>query len=159
MARKSYQVLRDATHELGVKAVAAEMGLSKSLVYKWCEPKLNDLGSGSDNPLDRLGRLYEITRCPEIIEWMCELASCYPVRNPTTHNETPPEPVLRITQRILSEFSSLLENVSKSIEDDGMIDTDEAACIRQRWEELKMAAESFVVACEDGLYCGKADSR
>lgn len=155
MARKSHLVLRDATRELGIKAVAADMGLSKSLVYKWCEPKLDDLGSGSDNPLDRLARLYAITRSHEIIEWVCELAACYPVRNPETHSDTPPEPVLRITQRILSDFSSLLENVSKSIEDDGVIDADEATLIRQRWEELKMAAESFVVACEQGFYYEK----
>ena len=157
MARKSHLVLRDATRELGIKAVAADMGLSKSLVYKWCEPKLDALGSGSDNPLDRLARLYEITRSHEIVAWVCELAACYPVRNPETQSDTPPEPVLRITQRILSDFSSLLENVSKSIEDDGVIDVGEATLIRQRWEELKMAAESFVVACEQGLYRQKLE--
>lgn len=152
MARESHLVLRDATRELGIKAVAAEMGLSKSLVYKWCEPKLDALGSGSDNPLDRLGRLYAITHSREIVEWMCELAGCYPVDNPANTGSAPPEPVLRITQRILRDFSALLENVSKSIENDGIIDAAEAVLIRQRWEELKMAAESFVVACEHGRY-------
>jgi hypothetical protein len=154
MARKSFEVLRDASRELGVKA---DMGLSKSLVYKWCEPKLEDLGSGSDNPLDRIRRLYEITQSEEIIHWVCGLAQCFPVRNPGAGPEGPPEPVLRITQRILSDFSSLLENVSKSIEDDGVIDTDEASLIRDRWEELKVAAESFVVACEQGLYSRATD--
>jgi hypothetical protein len=152
MARKSNEVLRDASRELGVKAVAADMGLSKSLVYKWCEPKLADLGSGSDNPLDRIQRFYDITKSQEVIQWVCELAKCYPVRNPEVTAQDPPEPVLRITQRILSDFSALLENVSASIEDDGVIDIDEACLIRNRWEELKMAAESFVVACEKGLY-------
>lgn len=152
MARKSHQVLRDAARELGIKSVAADMGLSKSLVYKWCEPKLDDLGSGSDNPLDRIRRFYEITQERELIQWVCELAGCFPVRNPDVVVDDPPEPVLRITQRILSDFSALLDNVSNSIEDDGVIDGDEANLIRNRWEELKIAAEGFVVACEQGLY-------
>ena len=152
MARKSHEVLRDAARELGIKAVAADMGLSRSLVYKWCEPKLDDLGSGSDNPLDRIRRFHEITRSHEVIQWICELAGCYPVRNPAVAAGAPPEPVLRITQRILSDFSALLDKVSRSIEDDGVIDGGEANVIRNRWEDLKMAAESFVVACEQGLY-------
>jgi hypothetical protein len=42
--------------------------------------------------------------------------------------------------------------VSKSIADDGKIDTEEAEKIRKEWEELKEATESFVVACEKGIY-------
>ena len=34
---KSYEVIRQAVDEPGVKAVAAALKVSPALVYKWCE--------------------------------------------------------------------------------------------------------------------------
>ena len=35
---KSYEIIRNAVDDLGVKAVAAGLKVSAALVYKWCEP-------------------------------------------------------------------------------------------------------------------------
>ena len=35
---KSFEVIRQAVDEPGVKAVAAALKVSPALVYKWCEP-------------------------------------------------------------------------------------------------------------------------
>ena len=64
-------------------------------------------------------------------------------------------PVLRATQAILKEFSEVLQAVSQSYEDDGEISKHEAEKIRKEWEELKESTESFVVACETGVYLKK----
>ncbi len=42
--------------------------------------------------------------------------------------------------------------MTASIENDGVIDLIEAENIRVEWEQMKSSAESFVVACEKGLY-------
>jgi hypothetical protein len=147
---ESHEILREATDPVGVKAVAAELHLSQSLVYKWCQPKGFD-GSGADNPLDRVAQLYRLTGDDRLVRWLCAQANGYLVRNPPPQATTE-IPMLRFTQTILSEFSALLEDVSSSMEDDGRIDQREAAAIRAHWERLKSVAESFVVACEGRQY-------
>ena len=59
-----------------------------------------------------------------------------------------------MTRRIVREFSDLLDVLTESIENDGVIDLKEAESIRTEWEKLKSSAESFVSACEKGLYTG-----
>ena len=61
------------------------------------------------------------------------------------------------TQKILQEFSDLLDAVSSSVENDGDIDAKEAKRIRREWEDLKRITESFVVACERGVYAEAPD--
>ena len=54
---KSYDVIRKAIDEPGVKAVAARLRVSAALVYKWCEPQPDSEDpdqSGARNPLDRV---------------------------------------------------------------------------------------------------------
>src|SRR4051812_5698319 len=41
-AMKSYEVIRQAVDEPGVKAVAAALKVSPALVYKWCEPPADE---------------------------------------------------------------------------------------------------------------------
>lgn len=147
----SYEVLRDSVGGLGVKSVAADMGLSTSLIYKWCQPSGSENASGTENPLDRLARIYELTHDTGPVRWLCQQANGYYVPN------TPPEevdaiPLLHMTRRIVREFSDLLDVLTESIENDGLIDQDESAKIRLEWEKLKSSAESFVTACEKGLY-------
>ena len=50
---ESHEVLKEALRKTSPKAVAAELGVSLSLVYKWAEKPTAD-GSGSRNPLDRI---------------------------------------------------------------------------------------------------------
>ncbi len=150
---KSYELLRDATDRVGVKAVAAKLNLSTALVYKWCqEPATEDPdGSGARNPLDRLQTLYEATGDERLINFICNAAHGFFVPNPEIRPEATEGRLLGTTQRMVTDFGVLLANISRSIED-GLISAEEADIIRQSWEKLKSQAECFVVACEQGHY-------
>ena len=56
---KSWEVLKEATEGVGVKALAARLKLSHAMVYKWCQesPKDEPDASGARNPLDRLAEM------------------------------------------------------------------------------------------------------
>ena len=147
----SYEVLKKSMGGPGVKSVAADMGLSTSLIYKWCQPTGTVDASGTDNPLDRLARIVELTQDDGPVRWLCQKANGYFVPN-VPAGEIDAIPLLHMTRRIVREFSELLDVLTESIENDGRIDLDEAAKIRVEWETLKSSAESFATACEKGLY-------
>ena len=147
----SYEVLKKSVSEPGVKSVASDMGLSTSLIYKWCQPSDSADASGADNPLDRLARIHELTQDTGPIQWLCRKANGYFVPNVETR-DIDAVPLLHMTRRIVREFSDLLDVLTESIENDGVIDLGEAEKIRIEWENLKSSAESFVAACEQGLY-------
>lgn len=147
----SYEVLKKSMSDLGVKSVASDLGLSTSLIYKWCQPSGTQDSSGADNPLDRLARIYELTRDTGPIKWLCQQANGYYVEN-VSPKAMDAIPLLHMTRRIVREFSELLDVLTESIENDGVIDQNEADQIRVEWEKLKSTAESFVVACEQGHY-------
>ncbi len=147
----SHEVLKKSVSDMGVKSVASDLGLSTSLIYKWCQPSDSADASGADNPLDRLARIHELTQDTGPIEWLCQKADGYFVPN-VAAQDVDAIPLLHMTRRIVREFSELLDVLTKSIENDGVIDLDEAGKIRIEWEKLKSSAESFVAACEKGLY-------
>jgi len=151
---RSYEVLRQAADEVGVKALAAELKLSTALVYKWCQPSdPNDPDtSGARNPLDRLAEIVRFTKDTRVASWLCHEAGGFFVPNPPESSSDLPTELLSNTQRLVKEFSQFLLTVTKSIEDDGMIEPDEAERIRDRWELFKGTVESFAVACERGVY-------
>jgi len=147
----SHEVLKKSVSDLGVKSVASDLGLSTSLIYKWCQPTDSADSSGADNPLDRLAKVYGLTGDKGPIQWLCQQADGYFVPN-LPSEDIDSVPLLHMTRRIVREFSELLDVLTDSIENDGKIDLDEAKKIRKEWEELKSSAESFVSSCEDGLY-------
>ena len=147
----SHEILKKSVSDLGVKSVASDLGLSTSLIYKWCQPTDSDVASGADNPLDRLARVYELTGDTGPINWLCQKADGYFVPNAQLQS-IDAIPLLHMTRRIVREFSDLLDVLTESIENDGKIDLDEAEKIRVEWEKLKSSAESFVSACEKGMY-------
>ena len=155
---ESFEVLKQAVNHLGVKAIASDMGLSTSLIYKWCQAKEDVDSCGADNPLDRIMRIYKLTGDRSPVRWLCQNVGGFFVENHPVevHDDDFLQP-LKATQEILSEFSQLLEVVSQSIEDDQLIDTKEAEKIRQVWETFKSITESFVVACEAGKYGQKRE--
>lgn len=120
---ESWEVLKAAVETVGVKAVAARLRVSAALVYKWCQPaKTQDAdASGAHNPLDRLRVIHELTRDPEVINWLCQAAGGFFVPNP--HREPVPkaEELLGITQQVVEDFGGLLADISQSIENDGII--------------------------------------
>ena len=150
----SYEVLRRAAEPIGVKALAVKLRLSPAMVYKWCQESGKDDpdASGARNPLDRIAEIYNATESVEVINWLCHEANGFFVNNPKPLNADIDTELLRNTHQLVTEFSKLLATVTKSIEDDGMIEPTEANQIRQAWETLKLMAESFVVACERGAY-------
>src|SRR5437762_3797872 len=82
---KSYEVIRNAVDEPGVKAVAAALKVSPALVYKWCEPpaEADDPDqSGAKNPLDRVREMYMLTKDIRLIRWLCNQADGFFVANP-----------------------------------------------------------------------------
>ena len=143
----SHEVLKNAVETAGAKAVASELGISPSLLYKWCEPKSMPNDSGAQNPLDRVLQIYEITRNVGPIEWLCQKTDGFRVANPRQVPKKKEE-ILISTQVILKEFSDLLEVISESYANDGIIDHEEAKRIRHAWEHLKVEAETFVTSCE-----------
>jgi hypothetical protein len=147
----SHDIMRSAVARVGAKAVASDMALSSSLVYKWCQPK-GEANSGAENPLDRITELCRITGDSTPIVWLCEQANGFFVENVTPDTTHADERALVMTQRILKEFSEMLDMVSRSIAHENGIDMDEARAIRVEWEDLKRVAEQFVLGCEMGRY-------
>lgn len=147
----SHEILKKTIAKAGVKSVATDMCLSPSLIYKWCEAKGDDC-SGADNPLDRLLNLCQVTGDASPIVWLCEQMNAFYVENIAPDRETGEMEVLIMTQRILREFSEMLDMVAHSMANDNGIDKGEAREIRAEWEDLKRVAEQFVLGCEMGAF-------
>jgi hypothetical protein len=144
---ESHEVLRRALRKTSPKAVAADLGVSLSLVYKWAE-KPGDENAGNKNPLDRLLQIIELSGDTGIIEWLCrQQGGCF-VKDAIGEGQTP-EQILPATQEIIGRFSDLLNEISDAARDHS-VSPREADEIRQVWDELKSYAEGFVRACERG---------
>jgi len=153
---KSYEVIRQATDEPGVKAVAAALKVSPALVYKWCEPPADAEDpdqSGAKNPLDRVRELFLLTKDIRLVRWLCNEAGGFYVSNPVPElRKSIEEQIYVETRSMVREFSELLDAVTTAVEDDPYVDPNEADEIRQRWEDLKACVERFVISCEKGHY-------
>ena len=144
---ESNEVLREALRKTSPKAVAAELGVSLSLVYKWTEPA-SATGSGSRNPLDRLQKVIELSGDTGIVRWLCQQNGGHFVQNPAFETSGIRH-VLTATQEIISQFSELLSQISAAAIDQS-IKKDEAEDIREVWDKLKSYADGFVSCCEEG---------
>ncbi len=158
--QKSHIVLKKAVTKAGTKSLAKKMNLSSSLIYKWCQENIKDedcyLPSGAANPLDRLRKIYELTQDIEIINWICQLADGFFVRNVKYEDITIAQEVFKNTQRLIKEFSETLEAITDSYNLDKQITVKESKTIRKEWEDLKRVGEAFVKACEHGRFHKKA---
>lgn len=152
-AMHSHEVMREVLKKTSAKQIAADMGLSLSLIYKWAEPPEDDSGSGASSPLDRVGQLIRITRDPRMAQWVCEQADGFFIRNP--HNLPALQPLIPMTNDIVQEFADMLATIAIS-SGDNVITKDEAKNIRRRWEELKHVTEGFVKAAETGNFAAVA---
>jgi len=144
---ESHEVLKKAFENTSPKAIAAELGVSLSLVYKWAQEN-SGTGSGSRNPLDRVDEIISLTQDARIMEWLCAQNGGYFVRNPDSSCEKGFE-YLPATTEIVAQFSMLLSRISQAAFDNS-IDGDESADIREHWDKLKCYAEGFVRCCEEG---------
>lgn len=147
---ESHEVLKVSLEEVGIKMAAHKLGLSQSMIYKWCQPDGDD-GARAVNPLDRVLELVQLTKSTTLLEWLCQQSGGYYVANPPTNLSSPVE-VLQATQRMVSEFSMLLSSVTQSLSDDQAISADEAKEIRRIWQNLKSVGEYFVASSEAGRF-------
>ena len=147
---QSHELLREVFQQCSPKHVAADLGLSLSMIYKWAEPPDQAAGSGSSNPLDRIDALLRCTNDRRLVEWICQRAGGFFIRNPKT-NKAHPSYLIPATNEIVQEFADLLAVVAAAAADN-QITHAEAKQIRARWEELKAVTEEFVACCEEGNF-------
>ncbi len=145
----SHEVMKEVLKRTSAKQIAAEMGLSLSLIYKWAEPPEDNSGSGASSPLDRVGELIRITGDARVAQWVSEQAGGFYIRNPQLLPKI--QPLIPITNDIVHEFADMLSTIATSSADN-VITKDEAKTIRARWEELKSVTEGFVKAAESGNF-------
>src|ERR1043166_5688136 len=123
---KSFDVIRTAVDEPGVKGVAAALKVSPALVYKWCEPpaEADDPDqSGAKNPLDRVREMYLLTRDIRLVRWLCNEAGGFFVANPVPElRKSLDQTIFSETRSMVRDFSELLEAVTESVEEDSDID-------------------------------------
>jgi hypothetical protein len=146
---QSHELLREVFQQTSAKQVAADLGLSLSMIYKWAEPDDGD-GSGTVNPLDRIEALLRCSNDQRIVQWICERAGGFFIVNPKTHR---PHATFLIpaTNKIVQEFADLLAVIAAAAADNE-INSAEAKKIRARWEDLKTVTEGFVHCCEQGNF-------
>src|ERR1700722_15142579 len=133
---QSYELLREVFDKKKPKEIAADIGLSSSMVYKWGEP--NTAGSGIGNPLDRVEALLKSTGDHRLGQWVCEPAGGFLILH--TKNVPPPHQFIPATNQIVQEFADLLHVIALATADENVVPT-EARQIRARWEELKSVTE------------------
>ena len=146
---QSYELLREVFDKRAPKQVAADLGLSLSMVYKWAEPPDHASGSGTGNPLDRIEDLIQSTGDRRLVQWICQRAGGFFIHNPK--DQPHPHFLIPATNQIVQEFADLLHVISVAAEDN-KITRDEARMIRERWEELKTVTDGFVACCEEGNF-------
>jgi len=146
---QSHELLREVFQKTSAKQVAADLGLSLSMIYKWAEPDEGD-GSGSVNPLDRVEALLRSTNDSRLVQWICQRAGGFFIQNPKT-TKPHPDYLIPATNEILQEFADLLSVIAVAAADN-QITPPEAKKIRARWEELKTVTETFVACCEEGNF-------
>jgi hypothetical protein len=145
----SHELLREVLQKCSAKQIAAEMGLSLSMIYKWAEAQ-EESGSGAHNPLDRIETLIRCSNDPRIVQWICEKAGGFFIKNPKAQWPHP-DFLIPATNQIVQEFADLLAVIATAAADNH-ISKQEAKSIRARWEELKSVTEGFVHCCEEGNF-------
>jgi len=152
---QSHELLREVFQKGSAKQVAAELGLSLSMIYKWAEPPDPASGSGAANPLDRIEALQRCTGDLRLVQWICQRAGGFFIKNPKS-SYPHPEFLIPATNEIVQEFADLLAVIATAASDN-QINQQEAKKIRARWEELKAVTECFVQCCEHGNFAPLRD--
>jgi hypothetical protein len=147
---ESHEVLREVLEKCNAKQIASDLGLSLSLIYKWAEPADEQHGSGTTNPLDRIEALIRCSEDVRIVQWICERAGGFFIKNPKG-NWPHPHFLIPATNQIVQEFADLLAVIAAAAADNS-ITRQESRSIRARWEELKSVTEGFVRCCEEGNF-------
>lgn len=143
-------MVKELFEVMSPKELAAELGVSVSLIYKWAEPT-GDSGSGTPNPLERIAALLKVTGDIRIAEWVCRNAGGFYTKSPDTVVAGDSNSVAVLTNQIVQDFAGMLSSIATAAMDDS-IDSKESSDIRNRWEHLKSVTETFVCCCEHGNF-------
>lgn len=147
---KSHEIFRELFESVSPKEIAAEMGLSVSMIYKWAEPT-GDTGSGTPNPLERIAAVLKVTKDIRIAEWVCRRAGGFFTKSPEAGSADTQDSVVLATNQIVQDFAEMLSAIATAAVDN-KITAQETRDIRDRWEHLKTVTESFVCCCENGNF-------
>jgi DNA-binding Lrp family transcriptional regulator len=144
----SKEAMKKACAERGIKEIAECLKLSPTAIYNQInDPDKNDILSKFVDFVNACGN-------DVAVRWVCEELNGIFVKNPdvvvTGHDSMKPPYV----PDALREFSEVIREISKAMEDE-RITKEEAAGIRREWDELKAVLERFVLACEFGYMDGK----
>jgi len=134
--------------DMSPKEAADKLGLSLSMIYKWAEPP--EQRSGAANPLDRVASLLECSGDTRIVDWICQRADGFFIKNPKAA-PLHPDSLVPAMNHVVQEFADLLA-VMAAAGEDNQITVAEAKSIRARWENLKSVTEEFVHCCEKGNF-------
>jgi hypothetical protein len=150
LAMSSWELLHELFIQPQVKNLAAKLGRSAVLLYKWAEPRGGD-HSGKKNPLDWLVELMALTD-ERLVHWVCAKKGGFFVRNPVARRTR--QAALRAENSLLEASGKFFMAVTAFLKPGGRT-SENAARLRTAWEVLKSAGESFVCGCERGLlHCG-----
>ena len=104
----SHEILREVFKDGSVKQIAADLGLSISMIYKWAEPPEEGAGSGASNPLDRVEALIRSTNDPRLVQWISQRAGGFFINNPkTTSSEAQIRPNCTLNHSASQNLGSL----------------------------------------------------
>jgi len=145
---KSHELIRQLLQKANAKQLAAEMGLSTSLIYKWAEPG-EEGGSGALNPLDRVEQLAHLTDGIRVAQWVCACAGGIYVKSPKSLPGGETHSLAAASHEIIHEFADMLSTIAGAALDNN-ITAAEAREIRERWQTLQTDTEEFVRSCEQG---------
>jgi len=143
---KSHELFRDLLRQKNAKEMAADMGLSPSLIYKWAEPA-GDNQSGAPNPLERVRQLHCLTQDHRIADWICAQAGGFFVSNAVAPKPGQAKNLGAASNAVVREFAGMLSAIAKAALEESISDS-EAVAIRVRWQKLQSITEQFVQSCE-----------
>lgn len=144
-----HELIKDILKRTSAKQISSDLGVSLSLVYKWSETPAADAGSGSHNPLARVGQLIDSTGDIRLAQWVCQKAGGFFIHNAETDPNT--HPLAPATSKIVAEFADMLALIAAASADQ-KVTPEEARSIRTRWEQLKSATEGYIRAAETGTF-------
>ena len=150
----SHELFRELLRQTNAKTLADVLGLSTSLIYKWAEPP--ESGSGVQNPLDRVAQLAKLPGGENVVQWVCEHAGGFFVRDPNVTLKEGARSLFAATHQIVQEFAEMLSAIATAASDDKVCEK-ETKDIRARWQTLKSATEEFVRCCEEENFAGIVD--
>ena len=114
----SYELLREVFQKSSAKQVSSDLGLSLSMIYKWAEPPEEGAGSGAANPLDRIDALMRCTDDTRIVQWICQRAGGFFIRNPQSTRQ--PQVLISEANEIIQEFADLLAVIAAVAADENI---------------------------------------